>query len=118
MMQIYIFERLHYDGAMKICRIWPAWALTVVVSLPVWAAAQEDCEKGVQMYMAGEYVKALKQFEVAAKKGDGCAQFQLGMMHFYGHGTKKDDAKSKEWLKKSAASGFEKAKVRLAEIKQ
>lgn len=100
---------------MKRSQIWPVMALSVFVSFPVWAAP-EDCEKGVQFYVEQNYVKALKQFELAAKKGDGCAQFQLGMMHFYGRGTKKDDAKAKEWFKKSAASGFEKAKMQLAQF--
>jgi len=99
---------------MKRIRIWPLLALSVVVSFPVWAAP-EDCVKGVQLYMERDYAKAIKQFESAAKKGDGCAQFQLGMMHFYGRGTKKDDAKARAWFKKSAASGFEKAKMQLAQ---
>lgn len=99
---------------MKRNRIRLLLVLSVVVSFPVWAAP-EDCAKGVQLYVEQDYAKAIKQFEIAAKKGDGCAQFQLGMMHFYGRGTKKDDVKAKEWFKKSAASGFEKAKMQLAQ---
>lgn len=93
----------------------PIFALSVFVSFSVWAAP-DDCVNGVQLYMERDYVKAIKKFESAAKKGDGCAQFQLGMMHFYGRGTKKDDDKAKEWFKKSAASGFEKAKMQLAQL--
>lgn len=79
------------------------------------SAAQDECADGVQSYMQGNYTKALKTFEAAAKKKDGCAQFQLGMMHMYGRGTKKDNAKAKEWFKKSAANGFEKAQMQLSQ---
>jgi TPR repeat protein len=81
------------------------------------AAAPDECANGLQSYMVGDYAKALKTFEAAAKKNDGCAQFQLGMMHMYGRGTKKDDAKAIEWFKKSAASGFEKAQMQLSQTK-
>ena len=80
-------------------------------------AAQDDCANGLQSYMQRDYAKALKTFEAAAKNNDGCAQFQLGMMHMYGRGTKEDGAKAKEWFKKSAANGFEKAKTQLSQTK-
>lgn len=91
-------------------------AVAVSWGLPLMAhAAPDACANGLQFYMQGEHAKALKTFEAAAKKNDGCAQFQLGMMHMYGRGTKKDDAKAREWFKKSAASGFEKAKMQLSQ---
>ncbi len=78
-------------------------------------AAPDECASGLKSYMERDYAKALKTFEAAAKKKDGCAQFQLGMLHMYGRGTKKDDAKAREWFKKSAANGFEKAQMQLSQ---
>jgi len=95
-----------------------SFCLAVALSwgVPLMAhAAPDECANGLQSYMVGDYAKALKTFEAAAKKNDGCAQFQLGMMHMYGRGTKKDDAKAREWFKKSAASGFEKAQMQLSQ---
>ena len=99
---------------MKRSGICLAVALSWGVPLMAQAAA-EECANGLQSYMVGDYAKALKTFEAAAKKNDGCSQFQLGMMHMYGRGTKKDDAKARKWFKKSAASGFEKAQMQLSQ---
>ncbi len=78
-------------------------------------AAPDECANGLQFYIQKDYVKAFKTFEAAAKKKDSCAQFQLGMMYLYGRGTKKDDAQAREWFKKSAAAGFEKAQAQLSQ---
>ncbi len=99
---------------MKWCGI--CLVVALAGGAPVLAyAAQDECANGLQSYMEGNFAKALKTFEAAAKKKDGCAQFQLGMMHMYGRGTKKDEAKAKEWFRKSAASGFEKAQLQLSQ---
>ena len=91
-------------------------AVALSWGVPLMAqAAVDECANGLQFYMQGNHAKALKIFEAAAKKNDGCAQFQLGMLHMYGRGTKKDDAKAREWFKKSAASGFEKAQMQLSQ---
>ena len=100
--------------AMKRSGTYLAVALSWAMPLMAFAA-QDECANGLQSYMVGDYAKALKTFDAAAKKNDGCAQFQLGMMYMYGRGIKKDDAKAKEWFKKSAASGFEKAKMQLSQ---
>lgn len=94
---------------------------TLAVSMNLWlgmANAADACVDGMQLYVEGKYDKAFRSFEVAAKKGDACAQFQIGMMYYYGHGTKKDDGKAREWLTKSAKGGFEKAQGTLAMLKQ
>jgi TPR repeat protein len=73
-----------------------------------------DCISGLKVYVDGDYAKAADMFRSVAQKGDACAQFQLGMMYFYGHGVVKDAKKSEEWIRKSADNGFKKAKLRLA----
>lgn len=77
------------------------------------AAAADGCESAMIIYAGGDYPSAYKAFEISAKKGDACSQFQLAMMHTYGHGTVKDEKKAREWLKKAADNGFDKAKALL-----
>jgi TPR repeat protein len=92
----------------------------IVPVLLAWASianAADACVEGMQAYVEGKHGVAFKKFEAAAKKGDGCAQFQLAMMYQYGHGTKKNEQLFQSWLKKSAAAGFEKAKLQLANLK-
>lgn len=94
--------------------------LLVVPVMFTWicvAHAADACTDGMQFYVAGNHKAAFNKFEAAAKKGDGCAQFELAMMYLYGHGTKKDDRLARDWLKKSAAAGFEKAALQLANLK-
>lgn len=94
------------------------WTLAVATSLWMGSGLAADaCVDGMQLYVEGNHTKAIKVFEVAAKKGDACAQFQLGMMYYYGHGSKKDDKKAREWLTKSAKGGFDKAQGTLAMLK-
>lgn len=114
---IYFSNLLHYDARMSWRRNKSGWAwgpLVLMMQLPAFAA--DACQQGMEPYVAGDHKKAMKLFEAAAKKGDGCAQFELGLMHYYGHGTKKDEAKAREWLKKSASRGFDKAQMQLAEL--
>jgi len=88
-----------------------------MLGTPLAANSADACVDAMQLYVEGNRAVAFKKFEAAAKKGDGCAQFELAQMHLYGHGTKKDDRLAREWLKKSAAAGFEKAKDQLAILK-
>lgn len=81
--------------------------LILVVAVP---AAAADCEAGLQKYMTGDAVSALKIFQTLAKKGDSCAQFNLGLMYFYGHGTDKDEKQARALIQKSAKAGYKKAK--------
>lgn len=76
-------------------------------SVPVLAA---DCTSALKIYMTGDAHKAIKVFQKLAKKGDGCAQFQLGMMYFFGHGTDKNEKQARKWVNKSVKAGFGKAK--------
>ncbi len=63
--------------------------------------------------MDGDAKSAMKTFAALAKQGDGCAQFQIGMMHFFGHGTDPNEQEAKSWINKSAKSGFKKAQEAL-----
>lgn len=77
----------------------------------------EDCITGVNAYVDNDYKKAAEIFRSLAKKGDACAQFQLGMMHYFGHGVEKNNEQAREWMEKAAKGGFEKAKIQLKLLK-
>ncbi len=112
--------RIMYDARMSYSLKYTIGGLLVAPALLGWlciANAADACSDGMQAYVEGNHKVALKKFEAAAKKGDGCAQFELAMMYFYGHGIKKDDRVARDWLKKSAAAGFEKAQIQLANLK-
>lgn len=109
---------------MKLAFVLKGVLLSVCVSsmvLPgnVFAAAKDldkACYSGLQSYVNGDFNRAKKQFEKVAKKNEACSQFQLGMMYYYGHGTKKNVAKAKSWLKKASKNGFKKASEQLEKI--
>ncbi len=97
----------------------------LLTGLGLWlcstAVNAADCIDGLNQYMSGDAKKALSTFTALAKKGDGCAQFQIGMMHFFGHGTAQNETEARNWISKSAKSGFKKAEealTRWEEMKQ
>ena len=61
--------------------------------------------------------KAIKLLEKPAAQGSDLAQYELGLIYYYGKGVKKDLSKAREWLEKSAAQGNAKAKRMLYIIK-
>lgn len=86
-------------------------------------AANAGCAKSQMelavMYMNGEYVErsiemAKKYFELSANQGLDEAQYKLAMLYkMCGKETS-----AREWIKKSAAQGNEKAKIELESIKK
>ena len=60
--------------------------------------------------------KAIKLLEKPAAQGSDLAQYELGLIYYYGKGVK-DLSKAREWLEKSAAQGNAKAKRMLYIIK-
>jgi len=56
---------------------------------------------------------AEKKFLDAAKKGDAEAQYSLGACYEFGGGAEKNVDRAKEWYRKAAAQGHQKAQERL-----
>jgi len=77
------------------------------------ASGTADTGKIMQLayrYYTGEgqpvnYVKALRLYLVAAKRGDAEAQFVVGGMYFKGQGTDPDRLKAFKWLRKAEQQG-------------
>ena len=68
--------------------------LVSVWSAPAWA----DYRSGVAAYERGQYEAARKALEPLARKGDGNAQYYLGLMYAEGRGVSQDDALAVEWF--------------------
>lgn len=56
------------------------------------------------------YKKAIDLYEKSAKQGSTRAQFNLGVMYYYGKGINKNFNKSALLIKKSYTNGYERAK--------
>ncbi len=108
--------------------LFPALRAVLVVCLLVAVAAPTHAELpkprtgdidlfiGEDAYNMGDYVKALRQFRIAAEKGkmsSGAAQFSLGVMYDNGQGVPQDYAQAVKWYRKSAGQGYAKAQNNL-----
>ena len=108
--------------------LFPALRTVLVVCLLVAVAAPTHAELpkprtgdidlflGEDAYNLGDYVKALRQFRIAAEKGkmsSGSAQFYLGVMYDNGQGVPQDYATAVKWYRKSAKQGYAKAQNNL-----
>lgn len=65
---------------------------------------------------AQDFSAAAGWFERAAKKGLPKAQYDLGVMHFYGLGVPADSAKAVGWLEQAAAQNYAPARTLLGVI--
>lgn len=64
---------------------------------------------------AQDYAEAIKLFQLAAEKRNTAAMYMLGLCYRNGYGTNIDLEKAKYYLNKSAALGYKKAEVELAD---
>jgi TPR repeat protein len=67
-----------------------------------WAA---DYDKGVAAYWSEDYASALREWRPLAEQGNALAQFNLGLMYFYGQGVPKDFVSAHMWVNIAAANG-------------
>jgi uncharacterized protein len=76
----------------------------------VWAGKFED---GVAAYKRGDHGTALSTFRALATQGDVDAQFNLGLMHNKGEGTKQNFAEALSWFRLAAMQGDSKAQYNI-----
>ena len=108
--------------------LFPALRTVLVVCLLVAVAAPTHAELpkprtgdidlflGEDAYNLGDYVKALRQFRIAAEKGkmsSGSAQFYLGVMYDNGQGVPQNYARAVKWYRKAAKKEYAKAQNNL-----
>jgi TPR repeat protein len=89
--------------------------LIAILALAALAAPIPDraADAGWQAYQRGDYASALAAFEIAAKKGDRLAQFNLGVMLLRGEGKPVDLNTGIVWLTKAADAGMVQAQYDL-----
>ena len=95
--------------------------LTVILSLllslsaflPVMAQStpKELVELGRQAYQKKQYTKAYNYFKRAYDMGDGMAAMEIGYLHYFGQGRKKDDGAAYKYFTEAAEYGVPKANI-------
>jgi TPR repeat protein len=79
-------------------------------------AALADVKRGVDLWQAGNFAGAVKEWRTLADKGDADAQFNLGQAYKLGRGVPADLGSAQSWYEKAAAKGHEQAQVNLGLI--
>jgi TPR repeat protein len=92
------------------------FAAVIALSAPgAWAAsAESDFEQGAAAYDAGNISKAVQMFARAAGKGHRDAQYNLGVLYFYGERLEQDYGEAFKWFEKAARAGHASAQYNLA----
>jgi TPR repeat protein len=72
-----------------------------------------DVKTGIDLWQAGNFAGAVKEWRTLADKGDADAQFNLGQAYKLGRGVPADLGSAQSWYEKAAAKGHEQAQVNL-----
>jgi TPR repeat protein len=86
--------------------------ISIFASFPVFG----DFNRAVEIYDSGDYEKAISSFEALAEIGDDRSLFNLGVMTYLGHGTKKNNAKAYVLVKISNENKFDEQNARVEAI--
>ncbi len=78
--------------------------------------ALADVKAGVDLWQAGNFAGAVKEWRALADKGDADAQFNLGQAYKLGRGVPADLGSAQSWYEKAAAKGHEQAQANLGLI--
>lgn len=88
-------------------------AAVLVPTSPAWAddyadrtPGQRHLDDGLRAYNHGRYNFAKRQFLTAARWSDKLAQYNLGVMHYHGHGFEQDSAQAWAWFKVAAERDY------------
>ncbi|OCC25287.1 sporulation protein [Croceicoccus estronivorus] len=79
--------------------------IAVAVALVVAAPALADVKDGVDAWSAGDYAKAVAQWQEPAARGDADAQYNLAQAYRLGRGVPQNTAKAEDLYAKAAAGG-------------
>ncbi|HEY7809561.1 MAG TPA: SPOR domain-containing protein [Allosphingosinicella sp.] len=79
-------------------------------------AAFADVQSGIDLWQAGNYAGAVKEWRALAEKGDANAQFNLGQAYKIGRGVPVDLGSAQSWYEKAAAKGHKQAQANLGLI--
>ena len=79
--------------------------LAAILSLWLIPSAWAGFGEGLAAYESGDYTTALEEWLPIAEQGDARAQYNLGVMFYFGEGVQKDYAAAAEWYTKAAEQG-------------
>jgi len=89
--------------------------LSVALVFFAWfvTPASADLDAGMAAYGRGDYATALREFSPPAEKGDGFAQFSLGILYAEGQGVPQDYQEAIHWYRLAAEQGYDLAQYSL-----
>lgn len=87
-----------------------------VLGLLYTSSAWPGFDEGIEAYKSGDYLKALKEIEPLAVKGDPLAEHYLAFSYKHGLGVSKDEDEAVKWYKRAANQGLAKAQYDLANM--
>ena len=93
-------------------RILAAIFLCLMLATP----ARADMNEAMAAYGLRDYATALREFRTQAEKGDGFAQYSIGLMYYYGQGVPQDYSEALNWYRKAAERGDAKAVYSVARM--
>jgi len=91
-------------------------SLILVLCLIVSPVYADDFQDGLDSAKRGDYGTAYEKWEPLAGQGDTDAQFNLGLMYYYGKGIAQDYKKAAKWYRLSAEQGDANAQFRIARM--
>jgi len=86
--------------------------LCLVLATPAGA----DMDKGLMAYSQRDYAAALREFHPLAERGDGNAQYSIGLMYYYGQGVPQDYTEALNWYRKAGERGHTRALFSVARM--
>jgi len=89
--------------------------LCLVAIVPI-TQAYATLEEAFDAYTREDYELAFQNFMQATELGDPHAQYNVGLMHVFGHGTPADYGEAAEWFRKAASQGLPEAQNALGAI--
>lgn len=92
------------------------WGSAATAGATPPSGAQELVERAQATHASGRFHEALKQYKLAAERGEVTAMFQLGAMHERGEGVPANFATAAGWYQRSADGGSVSAMKRLANM--
>ncbi len=74
------------------------------------SAVQSEFKVASAAYKDGYFGVAMRRWLELARSSNGPAQYNIGLMHFYGQGVKKDPVEAYKWFLLSERNGVEKGR--------
>jgi TPR repeat protein len=74
------------------------------------SVAQSEFKVASSAYKDGYYGVAMRRWLELARASNGSAQYNIGLMHFYGQGVQKDPVEAYKWFLLAERNGVEKGR--------